>query len=985
MEAGQKVYFFLEQFEYQKLFSSWMKRPTYYWHCTWSLISTNGRFHVNILIFLLHITVVLASTNSQDAAAISALANQWQNKPLNWIGNDPCDGWVGISCSNSRIVSITLSSLGIKETLPGDIQFVDELQSLDLSYNPGLKGSLPPSIGKLRKLVNLVLIGCSFSGEIPPEIGLLESLVFLSLNSNSFTGSIPATIGNLSNLYWLDLADNKLTGTIPVSNGSLPGLDMLTHTKHFHFGINHLSGTIPSKLFSSQMALIHLLLDGNNLEGGIPLTLGQVKSLEVIRLDGNSLTGPIPTNLNSLTSVVELHLSNNKLMGPLPNLTGMNVLSYLDMSNNSFDPSDAPPWFSTLPSLTTLILENLGIGGELPQALFTISSLQTVRLRNNRFNGTLDLGTDYSNDLELVDLQNNRVDQFTFGGGYNKTLILVGNPVCNQSGMALSFCRISQESFKYSTPIHNCQVKACPTMQDFSPNCDCAYPFTGTLYFRAPSFSDLKNTTIYGILESKLESSFQEQQLPVDSVALHNPFFDSKTYLEMALQVFPSGDIRFKQSDLTHIAFTLSNQTFKPPKMFGPYYFLAQQYDHFLVDSTNKKQNKGPLIIGVAAGLAVLALVFVIIAVLLIRGRKKPKKNEEQSRSYGSTDLLGNSGSAPQLKGARWFSFDELKKCTNGFSHANEIGNGGYGKVYRGMLSNGQYVAVKRAHQEALHRGLEFKNEIELLSRFHHRNLVSLVGFCFDQDEQMLVYEYIPNGSLKDSLSGQSGIHLDWKRRLRIALGSAKGLSYLHELANPPIVHRDVKSSNILLDDQLNAKVSDFGLSKPLGDDKKRHVTTQVKGTMGYLDPEYYMTQQLTEKSDVYSFGVLLLEIITGKKPIERGRYVVREVKLAVDKTKDLYGLHELLDPALGLGTILGLENFVDLALHCVEELGEDRPTMGDVVKELENIMHLAGINPTESASTSLSYEGASRIHHPYRNEPFDYSGGPPSSKLEPK
>ncbi|KAG0490495.1 hypothetical protein HPP92_007358 [Vanilla planifolia] len=307
-------------------------------------------------------------------------------------------------------------------------------------------------------------------------------------------------------------------------------------------------------------------------------------------------------------------------------------------------------------------------------------------------------------------------------------------------------------------------------------------------------------------------------------------------------------------------------------------------------------------------------------------------------------------------------------------------------QVYRGILNDGHLVAVKRAQQGAMRDGQEFKNEVELLSRVHHKNLVSLVGFCFDKGEQMLVYEYIPNGSLKDNLSGQSGVRLDWKRRLKVALGTAKGLVYLHELANPAIVHRDVKSSNILLDSHFNAKVSDFGLSKPLGDDKGTHVTTQVKGTMGYLDPEYYMTQQLTEKSDVYSFGVLLLELITGKKPLEKGRYVVREVKLTMDRTKDLYGLHKLLDPALRLETILGLERFVDLALHCVQDLGADRPTMGQVVKELENIMDFAGMNPnTEPASASLSTEGTSREHYTYGNEAFDYSGRLPSSRIEVK
>lgn len=187
---------------------------------------------------------------------------------------------------------------------------------------------------------------------------------------------------------------------------------------------------------------------------------------------------------------------------------------------------------------------------------------------------------------------------------------------------------------------------------------------------------------------------------------------------------------------------------------------------------------------------------------------------------------------------------------------SSELGSGGYGKVYKGMLSDGQMVAIKRAQQGSTQGGHEFKTEIELLSRVHHKNLVGLVGFCFEQGEQILVYEFMSNGSLKDSLTGtctvwslaaqtfryiltpcelfigRSGIALDWKRRLRVALGSARGLAYLHELADPPIIHRDVKSTNILLDDNLTAKVADFGLSKLVSDCTKGHVSTQVKGTL---------------------------------------------------------------------------------------------------------------------------------------------------------
>ncbi|PRQ32061.1 putative protein kinase RLK-Pelle-LRR-VIII-1 family [Rosa chinensis] len=288
-------------------------------------------------------------------------------------------------------------------------------------------------------------------------------------------------------------------------------------------------------------------------------------------------------------------------------------------------------------------------------------------------------------------------------------------------------------------------------------------------------------------------------------------------------------------------------------------------------------------------------------------------------------------------------------------------------------------VAIKRAKRESMQGGVEFKAEVELLSRVHHKNLVGLVGFCFEQGEQILVYQYVPNGDLRDSLSGKSGIRLDWMRRLQVALGAARGLAYLHELASPTIIHRDIKSNNILLDKDLNAKVADFGLSKSIADSGMDHLSTQVKGTLGYLDPEYYMTQQLTDKSDVYSFGVVMLELITARRPIVQGKYIVRVVQMTMDKSKDLYNLDDILDPFIGLGTELkGVEMFVDLAMACVEELGDKRPRMGEVVKQIENIIQIAAFNAgTNPLPTLASYEEYERMDSTtdLYSRPFDYSG----------
>lgn len=923
-----------------------------------------------------HNGLILADTSSQDYAALMALTKGWGNIPQSWTGGDSCGSrWEGITCNSSRITTITLSSIGLTGQLTGDLASLSELQILDLSYNEGLTGSLPSNIGQLSQLTSLILVGCGFSGSIPDSVGSLKQLVYLSLNSNRFTGQVPASIGNLKNLYWLDLSDNQLMGSIPVSNGTAPGLDLLIKTKHFHFGMNQLSGPIPPSLFGPEMVLIHVLFDNNNLSGSIPSTLGLVKTLEAVRFDRNQLSGPLPTNLNNLTQCNELVLSNNAFIDSIPDLAGMNNLNFLDMSNNSFSPSDGiPPWFSTLQSLTTLMMEQTGLEGDLPVKFFSFPQLETVIMRNNRLNGTLQIGNSYSSQLQLIDLRNNSIDSFTISPGYNFTLLLADNPFCQNTGANLPYCsNQGLPTSTYTTP-RFCVPPLCSSGQTSSPNCKCAYPYSGTLILRAPSFSLLGGQSYFIKLQQSLLLDFVDLALPVDSVLLSDASVDNHGYLNMLLAIFPSGQDHFNRTGIFSLGFVLSNQTYKPSEEFGPYVFIADSYTHF--GGMNNSSRTG-LIVGAAVGVSVLVLLLLCAAGYACHQKKRAEKGKQLSNPFVSWDSHA-AGDVPALKGARFFTFEELQKCTNNFSEGSNIGSGGYGKVYKGFLADGQIVAIKRSQEGSMQGSREFKNEIELLSRVHHKNLVNLVGFCFDQGEHVLVYEFIPNGTLMDSLSGRSGIQLDWIRRVMVALGSARGLQYLHELADPPIIHRDIKSNNVLLDERLNAKVADFGLSKPFGDTEKGYVTTQVKGTMGYLDPEYFMTNQLTEKSDVFSFGVVMLEMVLARRPIHQGKYIVKEIKALMDKAKDLYGLHEIMDPVLLQSTtmLVGLEKFVDLALKCVDESGAKRPTMGEVVKEIEEIIKLAGMNPNaESTPQSQSYEGGQRPH-PYIDDSLSQYNG---------
>ncbi|KAL2939664.1 hypothetical protein RDABS01_033822 [Bienertia sinuspersici] len=734
-----------------------------------------------------------------------------------------------------------------------------------------------------------------------------------------FTGEIPGTIGNLRKLYWLDLADNRLTGSIPVSSGDTPGLDLLLDTKH-------------------------LLFDNNKLTGSIPDTLGLVSTLEAIRFDRNDLNGDLPPNIGNLTHVDELVMSNNALSGPIPDLSGMSSLQYLDLSNNTFNATEFPEWLVSLQSLTTLMMDGTNIEGQIPEDLFDIPQLQTVTLRNNRINGTFEIGSSYSKTLQLIDLQNNSIIAATVEPGNNFTLMLADNPFCDSTaGVSFAYCNNEQDlGSRFSTPV-SCVVPKCSSEQVSSPTCRCAYPFTGTLQFRAPS--TLGSSNLFSQLQKDLVQKLGNFNLPVESIALSDVTVDGFGYLNVELEIFPAGQDYFNRTGVFSLGFVFSNQTYKPPAAFG-----AGGYAYYQ--------------------------------------KKRVTKAKQQANPFVSWNEHGTDGDVPQLKGARFFTFEELQKCTNNFSEANTIGSGGYGKVYKGILADGRVLAIKRSQQGSMQGSREFKNEIELLSRVHHRNLAKLVGFCFDKGEQTLVYEFIPNGTLMESLLGTSGIYMDWIRRLIVTLGSARGLHYLHELADPPIIHRDIKSNNILLDERLNAKVADFGLSKLFGDtDQKGYVTTQVKGTMGYLDPEYFMTNQLTEKSDIFSFGVVMLEMVTARRPIQDGKYIVREIKEVMDRSKDLYNLHSVIDPSLIQNTtmLVGLEKYVDLALKCVQEEGINRPTMGEVVKEVEQIVQLAGMNPNADSTPPSSQSHENTTHPYYDNSLFEYSGSVPSARAEPK
>ncbi|KAL9400874.1 hypothetical protein Peur_004723 [Populus x canadensis] len=321
-------------------------------------------------------------------------------------------------------------------------------------------------------------------------------------------------------------------------------------------------------------------------------------------------------------------------------------------------------------------------------------------------------------------------------------------------------------------------------------------------------------------------------------------------------------------------------------------------------------------------------------------GTKVASANQPSSHPITAPSPMSGLPEFSQLGWGHWFTLRDLQVATNRFSKDNIIGDGGYGVVYQGHLINGTPVAVKKLLNNPGQADKDFRVEVEAIGHVRHKNLVRLLGYCMEGTQRMLVYEYVNNGNLEQWLHGGMRQHgyLTWEARMKILLGTAKALAYLHEAIEPKVVHRDIKSSNILIDDNFNAKLSDFGLAKLLGAGKS-HITTRVMGTFGYVAPEYANSGLLNEKSDVYSFGVVLLEAITGRDPVDHGRpenevHLVEWLKTMVARRRS----EEVVDPMIETRpSTSALKRGLLTALRCVDPDADKRPKMSRVVRMLES------------------------------------------------
>ncbi|KAG0578397.1 hypothetical protein KC19_4G019500 [Ceratodon purpureus] len=916
------------------------------------------RRNISGMLALISLTVIFATASAvSDPTETAALLDFMKRivdpggKLANWKGSDPCGppAWYGITCAENATVS--------------NVSHVTEIHLLEC----GLSGKLSPQLGNLSHLQTLDLMQNKISGSIPPELGNLRNISLLLLNGNQLTGSIPSELGNLLAMNRLQLDENLLSGPIPLSLGDL------IHLRHLHLNNNSLSGTIPSELGRNDSNMIHVLVDNNNLTGQLPVSLGLLPHVLIIQVDNNQLGGNIPLELVQIPTLMKLSARNCSLEGTVPSLVTAVNLTYLDLSHNKLG-GTFPTNFSS--KINTIDVSENNFIGPIPDAVAGLQDVQALQFSFNDFNGSIpdNLGSaaSFQNQSQqtLVDFRNNTLTGITTAitdageANENLTVRLSGNPICDKNlipdRLLLKFCfDMGNQSQGHDTSSGNLDVSSCahcdlPNMAVLDPpgKCRCARPIQLDLRLKSPSFSFFNRfqNEFYSLVTRVLK--LNDSQVHIGKLE-----WQAGPRLHMLIYLFPV-NATFDQNEYQRLFKIVANWDLSAGSewalsVIGPYELLS--FSEVVKPPSSNSFSKAA-IAGIVVGAAVLAAAISMLAFLWCT-RKKWTKVPQKSFAERSLALM-----PPGLKlaGVKAFTFEEVQKATNNFHVDSTLGRGGYGHVYKGLLPDGMAVAVKRADGGSLQGSEQFYTEIELLSRVHHRNLVQLIGFCNDQGEQMLVYEFMPGGNLRDHLIPTE--ILDYPTRVRIALGTAKGILYLHNEADPPIFHRDIKASNILLDNKLNAKVADFGLSKlaptpEMSGSTPEGISTNVRGTPGYLDPEYFMTNKLTDKSDVYSFGVVLLELITGMLPIAHGKNIVRVILDAL-KAETFW---DLVDPCMGPYPRKGVEALLELALACVDADQDKRPQMIHATRDLETIMRetVAPESPSSHSNGSSFNKGS--------------------------
>ncbi|GAA0166808.1 hypothetical protein Leryth_024093 [Lithospermum erythrorhizon] len=833
------------------------------------------------------------------------------------------------------------------------------LEVLDLSEN-SFYGQFPKEVSYCTGLVTLNLFGNKFSGAIPEELGNVSSIRALYFGSNNFSREIPETLLGLTNLAFLDLSKNKFRGDI-------------------------------QEIFGRFTQVKFLLLHGNSYSGGIT-TSGILKLPDIVRLDlsSNNFTGLLPVEFYQLTSLKFLILAFNQFTGNIPVEYGhFQGLQALDLSSNMLSGS-IPRSLGNLKSLLWLMLANNSLTGEIPPELGNCSSLLWLNLANNNLSGTIPTElTNIGSNAMPTFILNRESEEITAGSGeclsmrrwipadyppfsfvytlltrktcrslWDRLLKGIGLfPVCVAGGrqyVIKGYIQLSCNNLSGEVP------REIGNMKNFSMLHLGMNSFSGKLPYEIGSMPlivlNVTNNKFSGEIPSEIGNIQCLQNLDLSYNNFSGAFpaslgkLNELSKFNLSYNPYISGTIpavgqlatfekwSFLGNPLLHVPSFVDNSGETAPRSNIP-------------EVSKGSRRVGSLLVVFALILAFLVSAILTLIMCIIAKRPTIENSlwdSEKGGQHGCTSSSGSSSpwlSDPAVKVIRLdktsFTHSDILKATGKFADDRIIGRGGSGTVYRGVLPDGREVAVKKLQREGIEGEREFLAEMEVLSGngvgWPHPNLVTLYGWCLDGSEKLLVYEFMEGGSLEELITNKSDF--PFRRRIDAAIDIARALLFLHHECNPSIVHRDVKASNVLLDKEGRAHVTDFGLARVM-DDGGSHVSTMVAGTVGYVAPEYGQTWQATTKGDVYSYGVLAMELATGRRAVDGGdESLVEWAKRVMGDGRD--GFTRAIETQEAILVSVQTEGYHEMSellkigIRCTDEYPQSRPNMKQVLSML--------------------------------------------------